>query len=728
MVSFVALPSLLACSSHHRSSSCLSSCLSSSFSSMSRLRADDECKRGGGNGKRRYGAFFSASSSSSLSKSGIRRTPANFAFKKKTKKEREKGGDKEVFLPRSRTLRAIFVDNREGENASSSSSSSSLDVVTSRNRRNIQSGEDVEETKKGEDTRKDRVVNVLTQKQPRLPLIEIAKRVQLLVQTFVRCAAKYAQKDYESIASAISRLGPTYVKFAQAAASRGDLVGPELAGALGQLQDDMGRFSDHLAIDTIREESPELYEDIENVEEMLEKGSVAAASLCQVYKCRLKTQEVVAVKVQRPNIREQVEADAYLLRLAASYLEKFNLVEAKAVDAVDEFVSRLFEEMDFENEAENVKKFNSLYGPEGTAKMDDVVNGAAGNSDNSGRKSKLEIKVPKVYEEYTSKKVLVLEWIEGTPLTSGELREVDPKDLPLVRLGIACTLSQLIETGVMHADPHGGNLIKLPDNRGLAYLDFGLVSTVPEQVRDGLVAAVSLMVFKRDYRKVANLFGELMLVPPSVMNDAVKMKDLEDALEDAANKTLKFPESGSGKIVPEIRFDELLFALLALVPRFEFQLPPYFINNARALGGLEGMARSADGTFNVLKEVYPVAIRRVLKNPNQSEVLRKTARTLAYDDAIGGLAFASLLRVLNDAANLTQIPRFKIAFDALNSSEGRRLLLETFKAEISRRVRAVLDALFRRGRKEGNGSSNSSSSGGSSSSSSDSSGSRIVIA
>ena len=720
MVSFVAPSSLLARSSHRRSSS--SSLKSSSLSSMRRLRADEEWKRGKGNGKRRYGAFFSASSSSSLSESGIRRTHANFAFKKKTKKERENGGDEEVFpLRSSRTLRAIFVDNREGENASSSSSSS-LDVVTSRNRRNIK-----------------RANVVLTQKQPRMPLIEIAKRVQLLVQTFVRCAAKYAQKDYESIASAISRLGPTYVKFAQAAASRGDLVGPELAGALGQLQDDMGRFSDQLAIDTIREESPTLYEDIENIEEMLEKGSVAAASLCQVYKCRLKTQEVVAVKVQRPNIREQVEADAYLLRLAASYLEKFNLVEAKAVDAVDEFVSRLFEEMDFENEAENVRKFNSLYGPEGTAKMDDVVNGAAGNSDNSGRKSKLEIKVPNVYDEYTSKKVLVLEWIEGTPLTSGEMREVDPKDLPLVRLGIACTLSQLIETGVMHADPHGGNLIKLPDNRGLAYLDFGLVSTVPEQVRDGLVAAVSLMVFKKDYRKVANLFGELMLVPPSVLNDAVKMKDLEDALEDAANKTLKFPEPGSGKIVPEIRFDELLFALLALVPRFEFQLPPYFVNNARALGGLEGMARSADGTFNVLKEVYPVAIRRVLKNPNQSEVLRKTARTLAFDDSIGGLAFASLLRVLNDAANLTQIPRYKIAFDALNSSEGRRLLLETFKAEVSRRVRAILDTLFRRGRKGESGSDgissssiNSSgsnrSSSSSSSSSSDSSNSRIVIA
>ena len=148
MVSFFAPSSLLACSSHHRSSS--SSCLSSSLSSMSRVRADDEWKRGGGKGKRCVGAFFSASSSSSssssLSESGIRRTPANFAFKKKTKKEREKGGDEVDFPLRSRILRAIFVDNREGENASSSSSS--LDVVTSRNRRNIQSGEDVEETKK----------------------------------------------------------------------------------------------------------------------------------------------------------------------------------------------------------------------------------------------------------------------------------------------------------------------------------------------------------------------------------------------------------------------------------------------------------------------------------------------------------------------------------------------------------------------------------------------------
>ena len=92
---------------------------------------------------------------------------------------------------------------------------------------------------------------------------------------------------------------------------------------------------------------------------------------------------------------------------------------------------------------------------------------------------------------------------------------------------------------------------------------------MPEQVRDGLVAGCRL-IFKKDYRKVANLFGELMLVPPSVMNDAVKMKDLEDALEDAANKTLKFPEPESRKIVPEIRFDELLFPLLllALVPRF----------------------------------------------------------------------------------------------------------------------------------------------------------------
>ena len=126
-------------------------------------------------------------------------------------------------------------------------------------------------------------------------------------------------------------------------------------------------------------------------------------------------------------------------------------------------------------------------------------------------------------------------------------------------------LFRSIETGVMHADPHGGNILKLP-NGGLAYLDFGLVSTVPQRVRDGLVAAVALLIFGRNYAAVGRLFGELMLIPPEVLEDESEMRALESALEDAANATLKFPEGGG---VPNVRFDQLhhlAFPLMSTPP------------------------------------------------------------------------------------------------------------------------------------------------------------------
>ena len=207
--------------------------------------------------------------------------------------------------------------------------------------------------------------------------------------------------------------------------------------------------------------------------------------------------------------------------------------------------------MDFEREAFNLGRFRGLYCEGGTAASSLPPPGVV---------------VPEVLEGLVSPRVLVMEWIEGEKLTDGANSSLVPKeDLPLVELGIRCTLSQLIETGVMHADPHGGNLLKLPGGAGLAYLDFGLVSDVPVQVRDGLVAAVALLVFSRDYAAVARLFGELMLIPPEVAADEAEMKELEKELSKVAAEVLVYPE---GRRIPDVRFDQLLGALAGIVPRF----------------------------------------------------------------------------------------------------------------------------------------------------------------
>ena len=147
----------------------------------------------------------------------------------------------------------------------------------------------------------------------------------------------------------------------------------------------------------------------------------------------------------------------------------------------------------------------------------------------------------------------------------------------------------------MHADPHGGNLLKCPE--GLAYIDFGMVSEVPQQVREGLLCAVAYLVAE-EYGKVASLFGDLMLIPPHLLEDPQMLDELTEALRDAANAILERPDpKDGGSRVPQLRFDRLIGAMASFAPRFQFTLPPYFLNNARAIGALEGLAKTGDFLF-----------------------------------------------------------------------------------------------------------------------------------
>jgi predicted unusual protein kinase regulating ubiquinone biosynthesis (AarF/ABC1/UbiB family) len=284
--------------------------------------------------------------------------------------------------------------------------------------------------------------------------------------------------------------------------------------------------------------------------------------------------------------------------------------------------------------------------------------------------------------------------------------------LPLIELGIRCTLSQLIETGVMHADPHGGNLLRLRETGELAYLDFGLVSEIPPTVRDGLVAAVTLLVFDRDYEAVAGLFGELMLVPTDVIENPYQFAALTEALREAAQATLSYPDDALGlergeneteeearlrrakSAVPDVRFDQLLGALLALVPKYRFLLPPYFLNNARALGTLEGMARTADPNFNILAIVYPFAVKRLLQNPTGSPVLRRVLRQLISNKRTGRMSLTRLKLMVEDAAALTGVSRFAIMRSAMQTSAGWRLAVESVFAGAFWCASQVVGAVF----------------------------------
>ena len=293
--------------------------------------------------------------------------------------------------------------------------------------------------------------------------------------------------------------------------------------------------------------------------------------------------------------------------------------------------------------------------------------------------------LPSGLPRWSGGRCLAMSWIDGAPLLPRGDATLPASGLPFVRFGIDATLSQMLEEGLMHADPHGGNLLRAPPRprtrlerllrappppSRLAYLDFGLVSDVPLQVREGLVCAVALLLFDRDVPAVAGLFDELMLLPQAELDDPKTRRELEDALSELAERVLV---DGGEAGLPSLRFDALIAELALLAPRFALQLPPYFLNNARGLATLEGMAKSADPAFDVLQAVYPFALRRLLADPSGSPRLRATLDALTRDRDSGRLDLGRVRRLLNDAARLSGRKRRSLIWEAARTPGGRAL-------------------------------------------------------
>eukprot|EP00980_Cylindrotheca_fusiformis_P006674 scaffold1391_cov123-Cylindrotheca_fusiformis.AAC.12 len=518
----------------------------------------------------------------------------------------------------------------------------------------------------------------------------------------------------EQCVSALEQMGPTYVKFGQALASRPDVVPLPLAQALSTLQDSMQPFDTRVAKDIIQADLQSSFANEQELQTFLDSLSetpVAAASIGQVYSGRLPTNnrngqpqqpQKVAIKVQRPGISEIVQQDSALLGTIVQVIESIpaipgiqqnphrhhqqqrRLVETDLTGAVEEFMSRIVEELDYRNEAKNIQLFYKLYShrrEKSTSSVDD---------------DRIQVVVPEVYMDLCTDRVLVMEWIDGTQLVDLQTESSAQESLALIEQCIDCTLSQLLDTGVLHADPHGGNLLKVTETteegesiRRLGYIDFGLLSTVPVTVRDGLVCAVAELVFARNVSAVADLFGELQLIPEEVLSDPSERAALAVELNQALTSVLKYdsPSTGSSTTIPTLRFDKLLDALTRLIPRFRFQLPPYFINNARALGTLEGMAREIDPSFNVLQTLYPYVLRQLLANPTDSPVVEATLQSLIRSPVTGRVDARRIQKLIEDCTVLTGYSKRKVLSDIMKSRNGPRLAKRIVKEQLRQSFR-----------------------------------------
>lgn len=441
---------------------------------------------------------------------------------------------------------------------------------------------------------------------------------------------KNDQRRAVKLRELLTKLGPAYIKIGQALSTRPDLVPPIYLEELTRLQDKLPAFPNEIAYRFIEEElglpPSEIYLE-------LSSEPIAAASLGQVYKGKLKSGEQVAVKVQRPDLRESITIDLYLLRKLAAWAKKtFKRVRSDLVGILDELGDRIFEEMDYIHEGENAERFYQLYGH-----MKDVY-------------------VPKIYWEYTNRRVLTMEWIDGVKLTeTEELRNLGIDARYLIEVGVQCSLRQLLEHGFFHADPHPGNLLATFDGQ-LAYLDFGMMSEIMPEQRYGLIEAI-VHVVNRDFDGLAKDYVKLDFLSPET--------DLTPIIPAFANV---FADA-QGASVAELNIKSITDDLSALMYEYPFRVPPYYALIIRSLVTLEGIAIYIDPNFKVLSEAYPYVSKRLLTDP--APQLRASLQDLLFKE--GKFRWNRLENLLRNARN-SQDYDFNLvtnqALDFLSSERG----------------------------------------------------------
>jgi predicted unusual protein kinase regulating ubiquinone biosynthesis (AarF/ABC1/UbiB family) len=432
----------------------------------------------------------------------------------------------------------------------------------------------------------------------------------------------------------ITVLGPAYIKVGQALSTRPDLIRKDFLDELTKLQDQLPPFPNHIAFEIIESG---LERSIAEVYREFSPNPVAAASLGQVYKAVLHSGETVAVKVQRPNLRPQLSLDLYLMRLLAGWIEPWlplNLGHDLAL-IVDEFGLKLFEEIDYLNEAQNAEQFATNF---------------AGDP---------EVKVPAIYHQYCNNFVLTLEWIDGIKLTDLEKLAAAGLDADnLVRIGVTSGLRQLLEYGFFHADPHPGNLFATLDGQ-MAYIDFGMMDQLSESMKETIASAV-VQLINRDYEGLAQDFVNLGFLTPET-----DIKPIIPALEAVLGNAI-------GESVGDFNFKTITDEFSELMYEYPFRLPAKFALIIRSLVTQEGLALSLNPDFKIVEVSYPYVSQRLLTGESP-QLRRRLLDVLIKDGKFQWQRLENMIEIASSDASFDILPTARLGLQYLLSEEGKYL-------------------------------------------------------
>ena len=372
----------------------------------------------------------------------------------------------------------------------------------------------------------------------------------------------------------------------QSLSIRADILSPAYIKGLSSLQDNVPAFDTATAIEILEEEWGVPVGDVLEGGLLDSAKPVAAASLGQVYKAQLKGSGVeVAIKVQRPKITTQIALDMHLLREFAPIARRtFNLA-TDTEGTVDAWGSGFVDELDYLQEASNGKYFSEQILK---TSLKDVV------------------LAPEVIDEYTSGKVLVTGWVDGERLDRSSQEDVSV----LCSICMNTYLSMMLEMGMLHCDPHPGNLLRTPDGK-LCILDWGMVTTLPPGLQLTLLEHMAHLT-SGDYAEVPRDLYLLGFVP------ADKEKVIEDSgVVDVLADIYGQWTSGGG--MASINANDVLVQIqdLASTRGNLFQIPPYFAYIAKSFSVLEGIGLSNDSKYSIINECLPYISNRLLTDQDK---------------------------------------------------------------------------------------------------------------
>ncbi|MFG2846325.1 ABC1 kinase family protein [Kitasatospora sp. NPDC048296] len=392
---------------------------------------------------------------------------------------------------------------------------------------------------------------------------------------------EFGEQSARSLRLALEECGGALIKFGQVLSTRRDLLAPHFIDELSRLQSDVPPES-WPEIEVVLQE--ELGKPLAEVFEWIEHKPLAAASIAQVHRARLIGGPTVIVKVQRPGIREAVERDLDIILAISRGLQ----TRARSAQALglrelgDGFAESLREELDFRIEARN----------------SGAVAGASG-----GLEPDAPVRIPQVYYEYTSARVLVQEWLEGVTFDrAGPVADSAGLDRrALARTILTAVLHQILEVGVFHADPHPGNLLLLDDGR-IGMIDFGSVGRIDPSVR----LSIHELLVAVDRGDPAGLHDALL----SLLGTRATTDD--DLIPDALLLEKELGRFMARHLGAGAQADTHMFtALFRMLTRFGLAVPPEVAACFRALATIEGTLTQLEPDFNLLDEARAFAVGRL---------------------------------------------------------------------------------------------------------------------